>query len=79
MYNYELEHYMIYSISKEKKYGGLAEVLSPQITKYWVHKSQIRKMLHWRKVREYNRLFKSAMLLIFNCGTHLRTTHLWYL
>jgi hypothetical protein len=44
--------------------SGLAEVLSPQITRNRVRKSQLRKGSHLQKVRKSNKLYKSASLQI---------------
>ncbi len=43
---------------------GLAEVLSPQITKSWIRKSQIHIGSHLPKVSKSNKLFKSANLRV---------------
>jgi hypothetical protein len=70
MYKLEL---LLYFVSR-KSYLYLQTCEITNYKKDWVHKSQIRKVPHLRKVCKSNKLFKSANLRI--CGTYLRTAHL---
>ncbi len=56
--------YSVYLNWEKVCISGLAEVLSQQIKKSWVHKSQIRKVSHLRKIPISNKLFKFANLRI---------------
>ncbi len=57
-----------YLQTSTKKISSL-EVFNLQITKKeWIRKSQIRKVSHLRKVRKFNKLFKSANLRICDLG-----------
>ncbi len=77
-FTFYLELYMLYLEGERLFISGLAEALSPQITKNWVREKQIRKGSHLLKVRKSNKYLSPQICGFAICGTYLRTAQLWY-
>jgi hypothetical protein len=75
-FTFYLELYMLYLEGERLFICGLAEALSPEITKNWVRKKKIREGSYFLKVCKSNKYLSPQIFGFAICGAYLRIAQL---